>query len=85
MANFRYFAEVNGETIRLTDIRHDGNIATTVDHFTGLTPDGVRIQAARMVEFKKFPSLHKCDARCAHAKGHKCECACGGKNHGRGA
>lgn len=24
----------------------------------------------------------KCDARCAHATGHDCECACGGKNHG---
>lgn len=26
----------------------------------------------------------KCDARCTHAKGHSCECACGGKNHGAG-
>lgn len=24
----------------------------------------------------------KCDARCTEAKGHKCECACGGHNHG---
>lgn len=24
----------------------------------------------------------KCDARCTHATGHDCECACGGKNHG---
>lgn len=27
-------------------------------------------------------SDHKCDVRCTHAKGHKCECSCGGKNHG---
>ena len=25
----------------------------------------------------------KCDARCENAKGHNCECSCGGKNHGR--
>ncbi len=24
----------------------------------------------------------KCDARCTGAKGHNCECSCGGKNHG---
>lgn len=27
---------------------------------------------------------HKCDARCLNSKGHSCECACGGKNHGAG-
>lgn len=26
-------------------------------------------------------SAHKCDARCTNAKGHNCECSCGGKNH----
>ena len=25
---------------------------------------------------------HKCDARCTSARGHNCECACGGVNHG---
>lgn len=25
----------------------------------------------------------KCDARCENATGHDCECACGGKHHGR--
>lgn len=25
-----------------------------------------------------------CDARCINSKGHVCECACGGKNHGAG-
>lgn len=24
-----------------------------------------------------------CDARCTNAKGHLCECSCGGKNHGK--
>jgi hypothetical protein len=26
----------------------------------------------------------RCDARCMGAKGHQCECACGGANHGAG-
>jgi hypothetical protein len=37
---------------------------------------------ARVIFFKKNPSLHKCDARCLNATGHNCECSCGGKNHG---
>jgi hypothetical protein len=39
----------------------------------------------RRIYFKRNPSLHKCDARCQHAKGHNCECSCGGKNHGIGS
>lgn len=26
----------------------------------------------------------RCDSRCYDAKGHRCECICGGKNHGKG-
>ncbi len=26
----------------------------------------------------------KCDARCTSARGHSCECQCGGENHGAG-
>lgn len=29
-------------------------------------------------------TTHECGARCIHAKGHLCECSCGGKNHGKG-
>jgi len=41
----------------------------------------------RIVTYKSNPSKHQCDARCLHAKGRtmNCECACGGKNHGRGS
>lgn len=31
---------------------------------------------------KGYTTEHACDARCTEAKGHICECACGGKNHG---
>ena len=29
-----------------------------------------------------YSEQRKCDARCTGAKGHNCECQCGGKNHG---
>ena len=38
----------------------------------------------RAIERKSNPSNHKCDARCLNATGFKCECECGGKNHGAG-
>lgn len=38
----------------------------------------------RIIYRKANPSLHKCDARCRHAKGRNCECSCGGKFHGAG-
>lgn len=85
MANFRYFADINGETVQLTNVHHDGAVSTKAHHFSGMTPAGVRVTAARSIEFKANPSLHKCDARCEHAKGFKCECSCGGKNHGKGS
>ena len=30
----------------------------------------------------RFIAEHKCDARCSSARGHNCECSCGGENHG---
>jgi hypothetical protein len=46
---------------------------------------GEWVPATRRIFFKKNPSLHKCDARCQNAKGHDCECSCGGANHGKNA
>lgn len=85
MALFRYFAEVNGQTVRLDSesIWHDMK-GTKARNFSGLTPDGVRVQCDRMIERKSNPSLHKCGPRCLAAKGFLCECSCGGKNHGKG-
>jgi hypothetical protein len=31
-----------------------------------------------------YDASHKCDARCTGARGHNCECECGGANHGSG-
>jgi len=38
----------------------------------------------RVIYRKSNPSNHKCDARCRNAKGHNCECSCGGQFHGAG-
>lgn len=45
------------------------------------------VAADRHVQFKSNPSRHECDDRCMNASGRimRCECSCGGKNHGRGA
>lgn len=45
------------------------------------------LRCTRVVERKSNPSLHACDARCIGATGKimRCECSCGGKNHGKGA
>lgn len=87
MANIRYFADLaNGETVQLSNVQHNGSAyKPKAAHFTGITPAGQRITATRMIERKSNPSNHKCDARCEDAKGFKCECACGGKNHGKGS
>jgi hypothetical protein len=48
---------------------------------------GQWVPITRTVRLKSSPSRHVCDVRCINAKGRamECECACGGKNHGRGA
>ena len=45
------------------------------------------VPITRSVALKSSPSRHVCDVRCINAKGRamECECACGGRNHGRGA
>lgn len=45
--------------------------------------NGAVVPVTRKVFFKSNPSMHKCGAKCLHAKGHDCECECGGKNHGK--
>lgn len=48
--------------------------------------DALYVPVERAIEYKKNPSLHKCDARCQNATGRimKCECQCGGRFHGIG-
>jgi hypothetical protein len=39
---------------------------------------------AVLIEERSGDAWRRCDARCHHAKGDKCRCICGGRNHGRG-
>lgn len=45
---------------------------------------GERIVFAKPVHGKRNDTV-RCDARCTGAKGHSCECSCGGRNHGADA
>ena len=85
MANFKYFADVDGETFELTSIRFDGSKRGPAQ-FSGRASNGVLLTATRYIEYKRNPSKHICDSRCLNATGKvmKCECSCGGKNHGKG-
>jgi hypothetical protein len=82
MANILHFAEHNGQTISFNrvDYRKDGA-------YGFVAGENVWVKCNRKVEYKSNASRHECDDRCYNATGRamKCECACGGKNHGRGA
>ena len=84
MALFRYFADLDGTTVQLSNVYHDGHISTRAAHFIGTAPDGSKMNATRKIERKSNPS--KPQVRCAlpGTTGFKCECSCGGKNHGAG-
>lgn len=45
-----------------------------------------RCGCGRLVQVRPVAGVFRaevpCDARCTSAKGHKCECSCGGANHG---
>ena len=61
-------------------LRQDG-----FQKWVGRAPDGSILPVTRMIERKANPSLHECDARCLGGRHNgRCECRCGGKNHGAG-
>lgn len=88
MSNIRYFSGGN----QLQGVYYDGNKAlgyVSKDDLVYVADKGWTgyVQADRVVEYKSNPSRHECDSRCMNATGRimKCECSCGGKNHGRGS
>lgn len=42
------------------------------------------LPVTRCIHYSDKPSLHKCGGKCRSAKGHDCECSCGGQFHGAG-
>lgn len=84
MANVKFFCDCQGFTAELLFVQHDMK-GTKPANFYGKCPRcHMSHKATRRVEYKAFPSRHRCDARCEGARGHNCECSCGGRNHGKG-
>lgn len=50
---------------------------------TGHDSGGTEHEVARTVDYNPDGSRHKCNSSCQHATGQDCECACGGRNHGK--
>lgn len=92
---YRYFADINGTATELKMVyqERDSSMWGTPVDFTpfwdGAAQKHVRgeVRATRVIQYKSNPSKHECDARCLNAVGKvmRCECSCGGKNHGRGS
>jgi hypothetical protein len=83
MTTYRYFTDLpNGETIRFDRVDYRGK-----EGFFGWdAPSKAWVKITRKIEMKSMPTRHECDARCINATGRvmKCECSCGGRNHGKG-
>lgn len=94
MATAKYFngtTEIRGQRDDLSNAefaaRFPGIAGLRSDSFSRVAirdQDGNLHPVTRVIMRKSNPSNHKCDARCRNAKGHSCECACGGKYHGAG-
>jgi len=101
MANFSHFSDMDGQAFELHGYAQAVPNAEAAARWPGIKArkyDGYAVCAmkdaagvlrpvTRSVEMKARPSRHECDARCINATGRvmRCECSCGGKNHGRGA
>jgi hypothetical protein len=79
MDNAKFVAAFPG----VKGLRYDGFQMKVGYPVTG----GALLPIERAIEYKSNPSRHECDARCINATGRimRCECSCGGKNHGKGA
>ena len=89
-ANFKYFAgaiEIDAKTVYYVGRQAFGSpVGYAPTWIDGKGWERGTVKVDRTVEYKARPSRHECDARCINATGRvmKCECACGGKNHGLG-
>lgn len=82
MAKIRFFVDLPNETLVFENADYDRPHGLPRVYHPALG----WLRASRKVEMKSNPSRHKCDDRCVYATGRimKCECSCGGSNHGKG-
>lgn len=87
MANIKFFADTAAGTVEFVDGKVWNKNQSSRHNDTWGFHNGEWIKITRAVTYKSSPSRHECDARCMNATGRtmQCECACGGKNHGKGA
>lgn len=88
MLNLKYFSADNQlQGVHQRGREFFGYVSKDDLHFVAGRGWQGYVKADRVIEYKSNPSCHECDARCLNATGRimKCECSCGGKNHGRGA
>jgi|WetSurMetagenome_2_1015567.scaffolds.fasta_scaffold1904293_1 hypothetical protein len=80
------FPVTNEKFIEIGGIKSKHNYYDSIHRMAGNIGDIIDVKnclpITRKIYYKSNPSLHICDARCMNAKGHDCECQCGGKNHG---
>ena len=98
MATFKYFSDITGDAVELKGLQQMDNakFAAQWPGFKGIRADGYTkwvarnaagalMPVTRMIEMKRSPSRHECNAKCLNGKHNGvCECQCGGKNHGAG-
>lgn len=100
MAFIKNYSDFGGETVEIVSkylipVRNEefaklfpgvkGRRMDGFSRYTGKDAAGRILPVTRSIERKARPSNHKCDDRCTNAKGFKCECSCGGANHGKGS
>lgn len=99
MAQLRHFSDLNGNTVRLDFVTAMPNdkFRAQWPNVKGLRYDGYQmwvgrqtgvkdyLPVTRRIDMKSNPSKHECNAKCLNgAHNGRCECKCGGMNHGRG-
>lgn len=83
----KYYADLaTGEAVEFSASRVDNRNGSPKNTDSWGFHGGEWVKITRVVSRKSGPSMHECDSRCMNASGRtmQCECACGGKNHGRG-
>ena len=76
------YATRNEDFLAMGGVMSKHNSYDSFNRMIGRDPAGVLRPVTRKVIYNANGSRHKCDSRCQSAKGHNCECSCGGKNHG---
>lgn len=84
----RYFGTVSGEVVRFNRVDNRNRAIKHDDCWGWHETTRQWIKIDRVIDYKPANApKHEYDDRCMNATGRtmKCECACGGKNHGRSA